>query len=310
MTPQLKLVTIMAFVSLAATLVVSIIWEFYFEYPLFGLLGWVDSELPIKVQLAHVGVSISLAGFAVVLLLFLLASRLLRELQIKDQSLRQSHAEQASFASDVAHELRTPLAIMRVNLDTLDDPETAKQLSEDVDRISRIVDQVMAKSYIDGIEVTTDDQVDLSEVVSSVATYMAPLVIKEGSTIEVLGGDQEVLVNANAFSIELALRNLVENAIKYSSRGSTITLEVLPQGRKNAPDGFATVQVIDHGCGVPVEERERIFERFRRADRRGNGSGMGLSIVRRVADAHNGCICVNDTPGGGATFGLCLRRVA
>ncbi len=308
MTPQSKLVTKFAVISLAVTLLLSLIWEFYIEPQLFSTYGGGDIELPLIYHLGHVGAYVGFVGFAV-LVLMVVASRLTRELDAKEKDLRKTHAERASFVSDIAHELRTPLAIMRAHLDTLEDRDTAKQMSEEDDRVSRIVEQIMAKSYIDSIEVTADDKVNLCEVVSSVASYMAPLVIKEGRTIEVLGGEEEVFVNANTFSLELALRNLVENAIKYSSRGTTISLEVLAQGHPNDSADFATVQVIDRGRGVPEGQRDLIFERFHRADRRGEGSGLGLSIVRRVADAHNGTIIVEDTPGGGATFSISIPKI-
>lgn len=88
---------------------------------------------------------------------------------------------------------------------------------------------------------------------------------------------------------------MVENAIKYSARGATITLEISPDH---------SVRVIDHGKGVPADQREDIFKRFSRIDRRGGGSGLGLSIVQRIVKAHGGSINLSDTPGGGATFTL------
>jgi len=168
-------------------------------------------------------------------------------------------------------------------------------LSEDVDRITRIVEQVLAKSRIDSIEVHSGDTVDLAHISSSIAAYLAPLVIREGRSIEVVGADNPVMINGNTFALEQALRNLVENAIKYSARGSTITLDVTDE---------PSIRVIDRGRGIPLHERELIFERFRRADRRSGGSGLGLSIVRRVVDAHGGEISIEDAPGGGAVFTL------
>ena len=100
----------------------------------------------------------------------------------------------------------------------------------------------------------------------------------------------------NAFAVEQALRNLVENAIKYSARGSVITIDL------SQHEGEFQLSVIDRGRGVPQEVRELIFERFRRADRRGSGSGLGLSIVRRVAEAHGGHVSVEDAPEGGGAF--------
>jgi signal transduction histidine kinase len=104
-----------------------------------------------------------------------------------------------------------------------------------------------------------------------------------------------VVVRGNAHALEQAVRNLVENAIKYSPKGGLITTEV---------DDMGTIKVIDRGQGVPMELRQEIFGRFERADRRGDGCGLGLSIVLRTIEAHGGSIEISDTPGGDATFSI------
>lgn len=297
---RLNRVVQLALLSLAVTLVLSIFWEFALEYPLFIKLGWADKAEGEAARWGHVAVIMGFASLAVVVLA-VLSLRLMRELKAKDEVLRQKDEEHLFFAADVAHELRTPLAVLRANLDTLDNTEVTAQLTQDVDRITRIVEQVMAKSRIDSIEIKPDEMADLSHIASSMAAFLAPLVIKEGRSIEVVGAEQPVLINGNTFALEQALRNLVENAIKYSARGSTITVEV----SKNP-----SIRIVDRGRGIPLEERELIFERFRRADRRGGGSGLGLSIVRRVVEAHGGWITVEDAPGGGAVFVLSFPRCA
>lgn len=289
----------LAVVSLLATLFLAVVWEFAFEYPLFIHFGWVDEAESIASRWGHVAVIMSFAAIAV-LFLTLLSLRLVRELQAKDAVLRKKDEERMTFAADVAHELRTPLAVLRAHLDSLDDADTNYQLIHDVDRITRIVEQVLAKSQVEAIQLRPDDMADLAEVSSSMAAYLAPLVIREGRLIEVVGAESPVLINGNAFALEQALRNLVENAIKYSARGSTITIEV---------NKTPSIRVIDCGRGVPFEEREIIFERFHRADRRSGGSGLGLSIVRRVAEAHGGKVSVEDAPGGGSVFVLNFPRL-
>lgn len=230
--------------------------------------------------------------------LSVLTLRLIRELKARERSLQRAEEERLSFAADAAHELRTPLAILRAHIDSLDINETTRQLRADVDQIARIVEQVLAKSRIEAIDVKPDETADLSRLCQDMAAYIAPLVIKEGRTIEVLGAERPFIINANAFAVEQALRNLLENAIKYSSRGSLITIELVRLVDEHQ------LRVIDRGRGVPPEVRELIFERFRRADRRSSGSGLGLSIVRRVADAHGGRVSVEDAPEGGAIFTL------
>jgi len=288
----------LALVSLLATFLLAVIWEFALEYPLFISFGWVDEAESIAARWGHVTVIMTFAAIAVTFLT-LLSFRLVRELQDKDEIMRKKDEDRMTFAADVAHELRTPLAVLRAHLDSLDDADTNYQLIQDVDRITRIVEQVLAKSQIEAIQLGPNDTADLAEVSSSMAAYLAPLVIREGRLIEVVGAESPIMINGNAFALEQALRNLVENAIKYSARGSTITIEV-----SKTP----SIRVIDRGRGVPFEEREMIFERFHRADRRSGGSGLGLSIVRRVAEAHGGKVSVEDAPGGGSVFVLRFPR--
>ena len=96
--------------------------------------------------------------------------------------------------------------------------------------------------------------------------------------------------------MEQAVRNLAENAIRYSSRGSVISFAL------GQEDGVPFISVIDRGRGIAKEQREAIFERFLRADRRAGGAGLGLSIVKRTIENHKAEIDIEDTPGGGATF--------
>ncbi|MEG3617741.1 HAMP domain-containing sensor histidine kinase [Magnetovibrio sp. PR-2] len=301
------LVLKLAALSLGLTLLLAVLWVLQGEELFFAKMGWVPDETTYAYMNGyHVGLALCASCFAI-LVYSLLVPTLLKELRDKENTVFKAKAEHMHFAADVAHELRTPLAVMRAHLDCLEDQESAKQLSEDVTRMSRIVDQVMARNHIERLELSPNDVMDLSEIVGDVASYLAPLVIKEGRSIEVLNGDTPIFVNANAFAIDLALRNMVENAIRYSARGSTITIKILPDG-DGVGQGLVGVQVIDRGQGVPEEKREVIFQRFQRADRRGDGTGLGLSIVRRVAEAHHGTISVGDTPGGGATFTMCLQK--
>lgn len=284
----------LALQSLTVTLALLIVWEFAIEYPLFNSLGWMQSVVSTPARWGHVGVAMVSAAIAVSVLA-VMSLNLMRELKAKDELMRQKEEERMLFAADMAHELRTPLAMMRAHLDLLDNPEATSPLVEDVNRVTRIVEQVLTKSQIENIEIQPGEQVDLVKLSSSVAAYLAPLIIREGRSIEVVGAQNSVFVNGNAFGLEQALRNLLENAMKYSARGSIITIEV---------DESPALRVIDRGRGIPMADRERIFERFHRADRRTGGSGLGLYIVRRVAEAHNAIVSIEDAPGGGSVFVL------
>lgn len=128
---------------------------------------------------------------------------------------------------------------------------------------------------------------------------LGPIAIKEGLILEVVGADNPVIIKGNAGALEQAVRNFVENGIRYSRRGDFVATKV---------DSLGTIKVIDHGEGIPKEIRNSIFNRFEHADRRRDGSGLGLSLVRRTVDAHRGTIEVSDTPGNGATFSTNLSK--
>lgn len=294
-------VFVYALVSVLITMLLAFFWEFGLDAG--GVLHpeLMNGEKSDAARWTH---TLVITAFVMVSvgILSLFTLRLIRELKGRERSMQKAEEERLSFAADAAHELRTPLAVLRAHIDSLDGNDTTRQLRDDVDHITRIVEQVLAKSRIEAIEVKPDEKVDLAKVSQDLAAYIAPLVIKEGRSIEVLGAEQPVVINANAFAIEQALRNLVENAIKYSARGSVITVEVVSQADE------CQLRVIDLGRGVPQEARELIFERFHRADRRGAGSGLGLSIVRRVAEAHGGRASVEDAPEGGAVFILHFPR--
>ncbi|HEC14498.1 MAG TPA: PAS domain-containing sensor histidine kinase, partial [Rhodospirillales bacterium] len=210
-----------------------------------------------------------------------------------EEALRASEERHRMFAADVAHELRTPLAIFRSNLDSLEDSDAGVSLRGEVDSMTRIVEQLLVSARMDTLEIGENDVADLKGICTKVATYIAPLAVMEYKSLEVLAPEGPVLIRGHEGALEQALRNLIENAIRYSARKTTITIEVSPE---------PSIRVIDHGRGVPLQKREVIFRRFLRSDRRSGGAGIGLSIVRRVVDAHRGVIRVKDTPGGGATF--------
>lgn len=296
-----KHVFIYALSAVLITFVLALLWEFAFETGKVidvGLSHVIESDVS---RWLHVLVIVLFSSLSASVLAFF-GLRLIRELKAREHSMHVAEEQRLSFAADAAHELRTPLAVLRAHIDSLDRNDTTHQLLADVDHITRIIEQVLTKSRIEAVEVKPNETVDLAKLSQDLAVYIAPLVIKEGRSIEVIGAELPAVINANAFAVEQALRNLVENAIKYSSRGSTITIEVLREATEYQ------LRVIDLGRGVPKEARELIFERFHRADRRGVGSGLGLSIVRRVAEAHGGRVSVEDAPEGGAIFTLHFIR--
>lgn len=210
-----------------------------------------------------------------------------------EAALMESEERQRNFTADAAHELRTPLAVLRSNLDSLEDSAAVQSLRQDVDAMSRMVEQLLAYARLEFIDGQSMRETNITDVCTKVASYMAPIAVKDKRSVEVIGPDEPVMIMADPDAIEQAVRNLVENAIRYSARETVVTIQV---------DDDASIRVIDRGRPIPPEKKKKIFQRFLRADRRTGGAGLGLSIVQRVTAAHGGTVQVQDTPEGGTTF--------
>ena len=155
-----------------------------------------------------------------------------------EQELRESEERHRAFATNVAHELRTPLSSLLLKLGESDKIKNINPLKDDVSSMSRLVEQLLSLARLDMLIIQEEDVVDLSQVSIKVATKLGHIVIEGGQSLEVLGADNPVLVRGNADALEQAVRNLVENAIKYSPRGGLITTEV---------DEMGIIKVIDRG---------------------------------------------------------------
>ena len=201
---------------------------------------------------------------------------------------------QREFTADAAHELRTPLAILRTQIDVIEDPEIAEPLRHDVESMSRLVNQLLEISELDSFFISEGETADLVAIAAEVAAFLAPLALSQGKTFAVTGARRPVRVRGNGDAIARAVRNLAENALAHTATGTTVELAVLAQG---------TIRILDRGPGVPKSEREHIFDRFWRRDRRRSGhAGLGLAIVARIVEMHGASIVVEDRPGGGAVF--------
>ncbi|MFP5224640.1 MAG: sensor histidine kinase [Actinomycetota bacterium] len=219
-------------------------------------------------------------------------------------ALDDSVSAQRQLVADASHELRTPIASLRTNIEVLargfkDAPEDLRLILEDLVAQSAALSRLIA----DLLDLARDpdpsrsfEPVQLDEVVDgAVATLRA---IFPNARFEV--ETQPITVSGIPTRIERAVTNLLENAAKWNPEdGEPIRVELSANG---------SLTVTDHGPGVPREHREKIFERFWRSpDARGTaGSGLGLAIVRRIAKDHGGTAYVEDAPGGGACFVLNL----
>jgi signal transduction histidine kinase len=208
---------------------------------------------------------------------------------------------QRRFTADAAHELLTPLAVLRAQIETLDEAD-ACALRRDIDAMTDIVRQLLLLSELDslGDAMGAGKVTDLHAIALEVVALLAPLAGSECKDIELTGGGGPIMVKGPPSVLGRALRNLVENAVRHTPTGTRVTVELDSGGR---------VAVIDHGPGVPPDKRHVIFERFWRAERDDEGgAGLGLAIVKRILDLVGGSIRVEDAAGGGARFVMELLR--
>ncbi|MBG0812442.1 HAMP domain-containing histidine kinase [Methylosinus sp. H3A] len=199
------------------------------------------------------------------------------------------------FTANAAHELRTPVAVMRARLENSEEPSFKLDLMRDATRIQAIIEQLLINARIEEKHVSTDQSVDLVDVVSQVVADHTPLALRLDRRIEFDCDADHVLVLGDRRAIECVVANLLDNALRAEPRGGTVLVRV---------DVDAEVSVIDHGDGVPLEDRETIFEPFCRRTETTPGSGLGLAIARELMEKLRGHIFVDDTPGGGAIFKL------
>ncbi len=203
---------------------------------------------------------------------------------------------QRDFTADAAHELRTPLAVLRARIDTLADTEVASALRSDLENMTHVVNQLLAVAELEANTETLMEAVDLHGVCSEVAAGLAPMAVAHRKDIALSGENGPVLIKGNAPMLHHAIRNLAENALRHTPVGTAVEICVEERG---------IVSVSDEGPGISPPERELIFRRFWRRDRsRADGAGLGLAIVARIVEAHAGEIDVRNRPSGGAIFSI------
>jgi signal transduction histidine kinase len=203
---------------------------------------------------------------------------------------------QRQFTADAAHQLRTPLAILRTRIETLGDRAGTRELHADIESMSRIVSQLLEIAELDTLVLDPSETADLRAVCADVVGSIAPYALASQKEIALRGTDVAVHVRGNAEMLQRAIFNLAENAIKYTAPDTSVDVEVGDDG---------SVRVRDCGPGIPAEERGLIFQRFWRGDRRRtDGAGLGLSIVQGVVEDHAATVAVENLASGGAQFTL------
>jgi signal transduction histidine kinase len=202
---------------------------------------------------------------------------------------------QRRFIADAAHELRTPVAVLKAHVAILSKFEGHAELAEEIGSLERLVNQLLDVARLDVLQLGADNVADLGSVATEVASHLGPAAIDRGRSIEVVAPDEPVRIRGASDYLFRALRNIVENALRYAPEGTTVSIVVA-----NPP----AISVIDRGPGVPPEQRQAIFRRFWQGDRGPNegGAGLGMDIAARTVIAHGGVMSVEDAPEGGAMF--------
>ena len=213
---------------------------------------------------------------------------------------------QRQFTANAAHELRTPLALMQVQLDLYhsnshpdndaDTVQMIKMVTEQNDRLNKMV-----KTLLDMSELQTvgrDDEIILDALVDEVLEDLEPLA--EGKNIRLIGKCKDITMVGSDILIYRLVYNLVENAIKYNHSGGQVTVTA------DRKEKHVYLSVKDTGTGIPEELKERVFEPFFRVDksrsRELGGVGLGLALVREIVRVHDGNITVKSNPSGGTIF--------
>ncbi|MFH0297798.1 ATP-binding protein [Bradyrhizobium sp. 31Argb] len=208
--------------------------------------------------------------------------------------------QQRRFIADAAHELRTPITALSLQAENLDPREMPPQARERLNalksgmrRTKHLLEQLLALARQDAVQATVWETVSLDEIAKEVVADLLP----EAAARDIDLGfrmAETVAVSGDALSLASAVRNLVENAVKFTPDGGSVDLGVYREGE------MAVLQIEDTGPGIPPSDLDRIFEPFFRGERpTGEGSGLGLSIVKRIIDRCGGSIAFENVNGTG-----------
>jgi heavy metal sensor kinase len=231
------------------------------------------------------------------------------------QRLDEAFQVTSRFSADASHELRTPLTIMRGELEAVlkeghlseEHMGQIESILEEAERLTQIVEGLLTISRLDtGESQMSKDPVDFANLVSTTAEQMIPLAEDKSVSLLCETG-RDVMVEANEIRLRQVVVNLLDNAIKYTPEGGKITVRVTGE------PSWAILEVSDNGIGISQEALPHVFERFYRSGqiqaRKARGTGLGLSMVQSIVEAHAGKVEVESRENEGATFRVRLPRL-
>ncbi len=230
--------------------------------------------------------------------------------------LEEAYGAQRRFAADAAHEMSTPLTVLRGELDVIlrrpraidEYRETLCSCREEIERLSQLTESLLTLASADaGRAVVAREPLELLALSREVAARLAPLAAERDVAVVIPGGPPAV-VRADRLALEQILSNLLENAVRHTPGGGTVSVTAGSEAAQ------VTLTVADTGEGIAPEHLPRLFDRFYRADRsrtrRTGGAGLGLAIVKTLVEAHGGTVGVESTVGQGTRFTLRLDAAA
>ncbi|MBO1040973.1 sensor histidine kinase [Brucella pituitosa] len=224
--------------------------------------------------------------------------RLVRDINRALRRLDSGFETTERFFVNAAHELRTPIAILQVRIDTLSPSADKTHLQIANKRLTAIANQLLeTEKYRQKPQ--QNAPVNLNSVVSKVIADLAPLAIAEGYEISFDSNTEDLFVRGDTEALERAFINLVRNAIQYGGGKGQISVGIEVDG---------SVTIADQGCGIAVDKQSRIFEPFYRVSPHGSGAGLGLSMVDEILTRHRGYIELSSAPGKGSTFAVRWRE--
>ena len=222
--------------------------------------------------------------------------------------LQETENARRRFVSDASHELKTPLAAIRLltdsilqneNIDGATVREFVSDIGQEAERLSRITEDLLRLTRLDSGVAETPERVEISPVLERVVKMLRPVADEKDVSIVTACSDGAAAA-ATPGEIHQILYNLMENAVKYNRRGGFVRVSV------DMGEETSTITVEDNGIGIPAEDLPRVFERFYRVDkarsRAAGGTGLGLSIVRDTVSRRGGVVRAEGVPGGGTRF--------
>lgn len=241
-------------------------------------------------------------------------TRLAEEFNQLTDRLETTEEVRRRFVSDASHELKTPLASIRLLSDSIlqskdMDPETTQEFVGDIGneagRLTRITEKLLTLTRLDSMPQDNTSLVDAGQVVNKVLHMLEPVAAQTQVTLKA-ELEQDCLIRCSADDLYQICFNLVENGIKYNRPEGEVTVRLHSKERR------VLLEVEDTGVGIPEEEQEKVFDRFYRVDkarsRAAGGTGLGLSIVRDMVRRHGGTVMLQSSPGQGSSFTISFVR--